>query len=132
MWAEYYGIPFREPPTHDFDFQLLCRAAMAARRLGVGPAYGWRLCQAVYGSAIWPLDENVCRRIAQEVGLSSADFRSALADPETEHQLLESALEAHRRGAFGVPTFFIGDQMFWGNDRIVLLRHFLTASRSSP
>ena len=33
--------------------------------------------------------------------------------------------EAHRRGAFGVPTFFVGEYMFWGNDRMVLLRHFL-------
>ncbi|MBI2384199.1 MAG: DsbA family protein, partial [Gammaproteobacteria bacterium] len=34
--------------------------------------------------------------------------------------------EAVRRGAFGAPTFFVGAQMFWGNDRLVLLEEFLT------
>ena len=29
------------------------------------------------------------------------------------------------RGVFGVPTVFVGDQMFWGNDRFELARHFI-------
>jgi len=33
-WADYYGIPFREPPDHDLDFDLLVRAATVAKRLG--------------------------------------------------------------------------------------------------
>jgi 2-hydroxychromene-2-carboxylate isomerase len=37
----------------------------------------------------------------------------------------EGAAEAHSAGAFGVPTFVVDDRMFWGNDRLVLVRHFL-------
>ncbi|TMA68880.1 MAG: hypothetical protein E6J68_02675 [Deltaproteobacteria bacterium] len=129
-WADYYGIPFREPPTHDFDFKLLVRAATASRRLGLAAAYGWRLCAAVYGSDVWPVDEAVCVRIAEEVGLPGSAFVSALADPETARLAASSAEEACRRGAFGVPTFFVGQQMFWGNDRIVILRHFLRRRRA--
>lgn len=33
-WADYYGIPFREPPAHELDFDLLVRAATVAKRLG--------------------------------------------------------------------------------------------------
>ena len=40
--------------------------------------------------------------------------------------------DLRRRGAFGVPTFFVGDRMFWGNDRLVLLRHHLTQSATPP
>jgi len=116
-WAEYYGIPFREPPSHDIDFQLLVRAATAA--------YGWRLCSAVYGSEMWPLDEALCVRLAEAVGLQTEEFTARLADPETERQADEAAREAHRRGAFGVPTFFAGGRMFWGNGRLVLVRHHL-------
>jgi 2-hydroxychromene-2-carboxylate isomerase len=43
-WADHYGIPFREPPTHDFDMKLLTRAALAAKRLGAPAVYGWRIC----------------------------------------------------------------------------------------
>jgi len=131
-WADYYGIPFREPPTHTFDFRLLARAATVAQRLGAAAAYGWRLCSAIYASDEWPVDETVCARVAEEVGLPPARFIALVADPQTGEQLAATAREAHARGAFGVPTFFVGEQMFWGNDRIVLLKHVLhkrTAAR---
>ena len=128
-WAEYYGIRFREPPTHTFDFRLLARAATAAQRLGAAAAYGGRLCSAIYGSDVWPVDEGVCIRLAEEVGLPVAQFTACLADPQTDDQLAATARAAYTRGAFGVPTFFVGEQMFWGNDRIVLLKHFLCTER---
>ncbi len=40
-------------------------------------------------------------------------------------QLRINTEEAVKRGAFGAPTFFVGEQMFWGNDRLVLLEEFL-------
>ena len=128
-WADYYGIPFREPPTHTFDFRLLAQAATAAQRLGAAAAYGWRLCSAIYGSDEWPVDESICVRLAEEIGLPVAQFAALLADPRTDEQLARTAREAFTRGAFGVPTFFVGQQMFWGNDRIVLLKHFLCKQR---
>jgi 2-hydroxychromene-2-carboxylate isomerase len=129
-WARYYGIPFREPPSRDLDFQLLARAAESANRMGAVAAYGWRLCRSVYGSDAWPLDLPLCVRVAEEVGLVAGDFASLIRDPETDRRLEAAAREAHERGAFGVPTFFLGAEMFWGNDRIVLLRHALTESRA--
>jgi 2-hydroxychromene-2-carboxylate isomerase len=128
-WADCYGIPFREPPSHDLDFRLLVGAAMAARRLGAPGACGWRLCAAVYGSDAWPLDEALCLRVAEESGLPRDRVSALLADPETDRQLLAAAEEAHGRAAFGVPTFFVGDRMFWGNDRIVPLRHAFVRRR---
>ena len=54
------------------------------------------------------------------------------ADARRHEGLLD---EARARGAFGVPTFFLGEQMFWGNDRLVLLEAALggkaTANSSS-
>ena len=40
LWADYYGIGFREPPSHHFDFWLLARSATAAKRLGRAADYG--------------------------------------------------------------------------------------------
>jgi 2-hydroxychromene-2-carboxylate isomerase len=128
-WAAFYGIPYREPSTHGLDFRLLARAAMAGKRLGRAAEYGWRLCSSVYASDAWPLDAGVCLDVAAAVGLDRAAFTATLADPETDRLLATAAEEACRRGAFGVPTFFVGDEMFWGNDRIVLLRHHLTRRR---
>ena len=40
-------------------------------------------------------------------------------------RLEQTTRRAHSAGAFGVPTFVVGDEVFWGNDRVVLLRHHL-------
>jgi 2-hydroxychromene-2-carboxylate isomerase len=125
MWADFYGIPFREPPTHRFDFDLLVRAATAAKRLDAASEYAWGLCSIVYASDIWPVDDRACTDLAQRLGLDVAAFRGMLADPQTAQRASAVAADAHRRGAFGVPTFFLGEKMFWGNDRIVLLEHAL-------
>jgi len=132
MWARYYGIPFREPPSRDLDFQLLVRAAESANRMGAVAAYGWRLACAVYGSDEWPLDLSLCVRVAGEVGLPTDDFSSLITNPETDRRLKATAKDAYERGAFGVPTFFLGAEMFWGNDRIVLLRHALSENQPLP
>jgi 2-hydroxychromene-2-carboxylate isomerase len=126
LWADYYGIPFREPPTHRFDFKLLVLAATASKRLGAVREYGWRLCSTVYGSDTWPIDESVCLRLAADVGLQDPEFSSVLRDPKTERLAAAAAEEAYRKGAFGVPTFFLGGELFWGNDRIVILKHVLS------
>jgi 2-hydroxychromene-2-carboxylate isomerase len=125
LWADYYGIRFREPPSHHFDFWLLARAATAAKRLGRAADYGWRICAAVYGTDTWPIDETVCIALAEEIGFAADLFRATLEDPETERVLAAAAEEVFRRGAFGVPTFFVGAQMFWGNDRLTILKHVL-------
>ena len=134
LWADYYGIRFREPPGHRVDFRLVARAAVAAKRLGRAAEYGWRICQAVYGSDTWPIDERVCIALAEEAGLAADAFWTTFADPETERILASTAEEAFRRGAFGVPTFFVGAEMFWGNDRLTILKHVLKnwSSRTGP
>ncbi len=121
-WAAYYGVPYREPVDFRVDPAYLAVAASAAKRLGAVEAYSKRLFQAIFveGRVVAETDMT---GFAAEVGLDAAAFRAQLDDPATA-ALHEAALQAaHRRGAFGVPTFFLGAQMFWGNDRLVLLEH---------
>jgi 2-hydroxychromene-2-carboxylate isomerase len=127
MWARYYGIPFREPPSHEFDFDLLSRAAAAGTRLG-SDSYGWALCKMVYGSDTWPFDREACVALAEGQGLARKQFEPALESSAAEDLLGQNARDAHARGAFGVPTFFLAGVMYWGNDRLVLLEHSLTGS----
>ena len=63
--------------------------------------------------------------IAEAAELDTGAFNQALDDSTIDDEMAATVAEAHRRGAFGVPTFFVGEYMFWGNDRMVLLRHFL-------
>ena len=118
----------REPPSHDFDGALLARAATAGARMDAAAAVGWALLRAVYASDAWPLAERVCVDAAVSVGLDRERFGTVLRESATEGALRDTIAEAHRRGAFGVPTFFVGDELFWGNDRLPLLRHFLQSA----
>ena len=104
-------------------------AASAAKRLGAVEAYSRRLFQAIFveGRAIAEAD---LIGVATDAGLETATFRAHLEDPATA-EMHEAALqEAHRRGAFGVPTFFVGKRLFWGNDRLPLVVHFIKKARA--
>ena len=123
-WAAYYGVPYREPMDFLVDPDYLAVAATAAQQLGAVEAYSRCLFQAIFveGRAVLEAD---LAALATEAGLDAAGFRAQLADPATA-QLHAAALQAaHQRCAFGVPTFFCGERLFWGNDRLVLLEHAL-------
>ncbi len=128
-WAEYYGVPYREPVDFLVDPAYLARAAMAAKRLGAVEPYSKRLFQAIFveGRAVAEAD---LIGFGAEMDLDAQAFRAQLADPATAGMQDTALQEAHRRGAFGVPTFFLGKQMFWGNDRLVLLDHTLRKARA--
>ncbi len=111
-WADYYGVPFREPTSPHFDFRLLVKAATAAKQLGAVVPYSHALFRAAWVEGVWPLDEDVCHQAAVSVGLALREFSETFVDPATDEELRNTAAEAHRRGAFGVPTFFVGDRMF--------------------
>jgi 2-hydroxychromene-2-carboxylate isomerase len=128
LWADYYGIRFREPPSHhsisgSSSEPLRQPSGLAEPRITAG-GYAQRSTD-VYGTDTWPIDETVSMALAQEIGLAADLFWATLEDPETERVLAAALEEAFGRGAFGVPTFFVGAQMFWGNDRLTILKHAL-------
>ena len=127
-WAVYYDVPFREPPAELKGEKLprgLALACAAAARLGTVQAYSARLFQAVFADANPRFDRTGLSDYAAELRLNRDEFLQMLDDPATERVLQATTEEAFGRGAFGVPTFFVGDRMYWGNDRLVLLVRFL-------
>ena len=125
-WAEYYGVPFREPRgAVDFDPRLLARACTAAGALGAVREYSRALFGAMFAGDLTRIGEEECVRIADGCGITGDRFYFTLRSPEAESRLETTAREAHEAGAFGVPTFVVGDEVFWGNDRLPLLRHHL-------
>lgn len=124
MWAEHYGVPFVEPQPMPADHRLMPRACRAAGRQGDLALYCGALLQAVYVEHR-VIDMAGCAAIAARIGLDPGRLLSDIDSPEVEHQVTTDAGEAYRRGAFGVPTFFVDDRMYWGNDRLVLLEAYL-------
>jgi 2-hydroxychromene-2-carboxylate isomerase len=125
-WAVLYGVPFVEPRGRlALDPELLALACTAAARLGRVQAFSRELFAAVFGGAASAVDAAECGRRARACGLDAAEFERALASPETPQQLEATLRAARQAGVFGVPSFVVGGELFWGNDRLALLRHHL-------
>jgi 2-hydroxychromene-2-carboxylate isomerase len=128
-WAAYLGVPYLEPPAefiHDPAVpNKLALACTAAARLRDAAAMSRRLFSMVFAEPDPDASDESLAERAREAGYDRAHFLDALGAPETAAALDATTQEAHDRGAFGVPTFFIGDELFWGNDRLVLVRDFL-------
>lgn len=125
-WAEYYGAYYREPRGRvEFDPRLLARACVAAERLGAVRVYSKNMFSAMFVEDLTKIDRAQCVKRAEDIGLCRRQFVSELDSPEVERELEERALQARSEGAFGVPTFVVGGKMFFGNDRLPLLRHYL-------
>jgi len=129
-WADYYGIPFREPHGRlTLDADLLSRAAITARRLGVVERYARALFAAIFVEERPRIDRALCAELAERAGLDRARFEAELDSRESKAEQERILRQALARGAFGVPTFIAGGRLFWGNDRLVLLRHHLMGER---
>jgi len=125
-WADYYGVPFREPMGRlTADYRVLVRAALAAGQLKKRVPMMKRLFAAVFVDDRSEIDAAGCIDCALEVGMERNAFRNALQNPAIEAERFAILERAKERGVFGVPYFLTGGRSFWGNDRLVLLAHHL-------
>jgi 2-hydroxychromene-2-carboxylate isomerase len=127
-WAKLYKVPYIEPRGRvNFDSELLARACTVAKRLGKVEEYSWLLFAAMFQDSLTKVDEQECIDRAEICGISASDFQIALREDETLNQLNKTIDLAVDRGVFGVPTFITLGELFWGNDRIILLREYLNS-----
>ena len=119
-WAAHYGIPFREPAPFDVEADVPALACLAAERQGAVVPCCRRLFELIFAEGA-VIDDKAIDALPARLGLDRTAFRRALGSPDTRARHETLIDEAAARGAFGVPTFFLEDRMFWGNDRLPLL-----------
>jgi 2-hydroxychromene-2-carboxylate isomerase len=129
-WAEYYGMPLRFPDPFPFRTLKTMRAAMFLRERGKLEAFT-REAFALYweeGGApkgLEEADEDVpISSVAGRIGADPEEVLEGAASPRAKQVLKDATSEAVERGVFAAPIFFVGDEMFWGNDRL----HFVDAA----
>lgn len=84
-WADYYGVPYREPRGFvEFDPRLLARACVAAKELRAARTYSKSLFSAVFVEDVAEIDRDECVERARKVGLSKERFTDMLNSPEVE------------------------------------------------
>src|SRR4029078_10313767 len=97
------------------------RGAPVALECGcIGP-YSERVFRAYFGEDRDISQDAVLRTIVADVGLDPQTYFTAIADPAYKDRIRANTDECVRRGGFGSPTMFVGDDMYFGNDRRVLV-----------
>jgi 2-hydroxychromene-2-carboxylate isomerase len=117
--ARSYGLPpVRWPDPWPSNYLFAMRAATYAFQLGRGRELTLAAFRAAFRDGRdLGVPEHVLR-IAVEVGLDSAVVADATRDPAVKLALRTATEAAQERGVFGVPTVAVGEELFWGDDRL--------------
>ncbi len=127
-WAGRYEVPLRWPSRFPINTVKAQRMLLAIRD-EKGDADCARLAAAFFG-AYWADDRDVAdlavlTTIADEAGFDGGALAERTQDPAIKEALKAATAEAEERGAFGAPTFFACGEMYFGNDRLLLLEDAL-------
>ena len=126
-WARRYGVPFVFNPHFPINALTLMRGAAGFQMHN--PEAFERYLDVVY-RAMWETprklgDAAVLADTLTAAGFDSAAFVEMVGDPQVKARLVGNTDEAVARGVFGAPTFFVGEQMFFGQDRLDFVRDAL-------
>lgn len=122
--ARRLGIPFTPPPI-ETDPTKAGVVSLIAEEEGLLQAYVIEVMRKEWAEGRNIGEEDVLLEVGEEIGLGRGLIKRAIENQDLHDQLDANWEEAQAKGVFGVPTFEVGDQMFWGNDRIDFLREHL-------
>ncbi|WP_422012736.1 2-hydroxychromene-2-carboxylate isomerase [Reyranella sp.] len=127
-WARLYGLAIRFPPTVFPVNSVKCmRGAIVALDQGKLPAYATAAFEAYWGDDRDLSKEDVLADIATRAGIERQRFFAGIETDSCKARLRTNTEELIARGGFGSPTMFVGGDMFFGNDRMPLIKAKLEA-----
>jgi 2-hydroxychromene-2-carboxylate isomerase len=131
-WARRYQVDFATTPYWQrIDFCELGRGALVAIEDGRGADYVRAICAALFGQPLDLSQRPTLLGVLDRAGLAGARLLQRAAAPEWAARLEHNTTAAAQRGVFGSPTLFVGEEMFFGNDRLDFVADALRAPAAS-
>jgi 2-hydroxychromene-2-carboxylate isomerase len=125
-WAELCGAQLSpEAGKRRPDTRLLLQCALVAKDEDRFREFHYPAYRARWADALDVADDGVLRGLLKGAGLEPEAALAKAKSAELAARLDEQTQRAVERGVFGVPTVFVGDEMFWGNDRFELARYYV-------
>lgn len=123
-WARHWGVPFNFNPHFPINTLTLMRGAIGLQMRQ--PADFGRYVDAVF-HAMWVQPRHLgdpaeMAAMLEAAGFGAEAFMALVGDAEVKAALVAATEQAVARGAFGAPTIFVGDTMFFGQDRLDFVR----------
>jgi carboxymethylenebutenolidase len=128
-WRRRLGRPLNLHPKH-FPFP---DAEAAKAIIGVALTGGDALAAAeAIGRAVWEEERNMAdpaeiEKVLRDAGIDAEAAMAKAKDPEAEKLREQWTQEALAKGVFGAPTYVIGDEVLWGQDRLDFLEELLAS-----
>ena len=127
-FVKAHALPFKMNPRFPLNTLYVMRGAVAAQQLGCFALYVEAVMAAMWEDGKDVSDAEIVRQVLDSAGLDSAALLALADDPDVKAELMANTEAAAKRGAFGVPTFFVGEEMFWGKERLGQVEAALTKS----
>ena len=124
------GIPMNPPPITT-DPTKAGAASLLAEQQGLLRPWIVEVMRAEWASGLDIGDEQVLLEVGDKVGLDNSELQAAFTDEGKLAQLDRNWEEARELGLIGVPSFQIGEELFWGSDRIEYVLDHLRGLRLS-
>ena len=125
-----HGITsFRQNPFFPVNTLTIMRGAIAAERLDIFEPYVDEIYRHMWSEPKKLDDPAVLRAALLECGFDVERFGELVQDAEVKAQLLANTERSVERGTFGSPTFFVGDEIFFGKDRLRDVEEMILATR---
>ena len=126
-WAAYVGLSIGEPPVFPVNSVKAMRGAFVALEQGRLVPYARAVFRTYWSDLADISQDEILAGCVAEAGLGAQDFFARIAQPDYKDRLRHTTDELIARGGFGSPTLFLdGTDMYFGNDRLLLLQHRLT------
>lgn len=118
-FVQRHGLTaYRQNPHFPVNTLLIMRGLIAAQRAGVGDAYLEAVLKAMWEDGRKMDDPAVVAEVLAAAGLDAQALLAATQDPEVKAELVANTEAAVARGVFGIPTFFVDGEMYFGKDRL--------------
>ncbi|HXL98427.1 MAG TPA: 2-hydroxychromene-2-carboxylate isomerase [Rhizomicrobium sp.] len=116
--ARHGVVKFQFNPNFPVNTLALMRMAVAAKADGILPRYVNAVCHHMWEAPKKMDDPDVIRTALAESGLDAERLIAAGQTPEVKQALMNNTEDAVERGAFGIPTFFVGKEIFFGKNTL--------------
>ncbi|HLE25335.1 MAG TPA: DsbA family protein [Thermodesulfobacteriota bacterium] len=124
-WAGYYGVRFNFPDLFPLNGVKPMRGALVAKEKEKIRDYTHRLFELYWIHGKDLSQDEVLEKAVRELGIDAGWFMQRIGEQDIKDNLREETVKAVKRGAFGAPTIYVWDKMFWGNDRLIFVEEYL-------
>jgi 2-hydroxychromene-2-carboxylate isomerase len=125
-----HGITrFKSNPFFPVNTLMMMRGAIAAQQLGVFERYVDEMFRNMWGDPKKMDDPNIFRTTLDEAGLPTAKIVELIDTQPVKDELIANTQRSVERGTFGSPTFYVGDEIFFGKDRLRDVEDLIAASK---